>query len=95
MELREDNILVRPIEEDKVTAAGIIIPFQKNNRLKRGKVLLVGPGALNDKNIRIPLYLKPGDFVLFPWTFIGVEVIYENEKCWTMRECDVIATYEE
>jgi chaperonin GroES len=61
-----DHILIQPIEEEKTTKSGIVIPetAEKEHPIK-GRVIAVGPGKLNDKGERTTMSVKVGDVVLF------------------------------
>ena len=55
------------IERQEVTEKnGILIPIQSEDfREDIGWVRFVGPGALNDDGTHAPMFVKPGDRVLF------------------------------
>lgn len=61
-----DHILIQPIEEEKTTKSGIVIPetAEKEHPIK-GKVIAVGPGKRNDKGELVPPAVKVGQIVLF------------------------------
>lgn len=61
-----DHILIRPVEEEKTTKSGIVIPetAEKEHPVK-GKVIAVGPGKLNEKGERMPTAVQVGQVVLF------------------------------
>lgn len=61
-----DHILIQPIEEEKTTKSGIVIPdtAEKEQPVK-GKVIAVGPGKLNEKGERMPISVNVGQTVLF------------------------------
>ena len=60
-----DRVLVRRLEEETMTASGIIIPDAAKEKAQTGKVLAVGPGKLDDKGTRIPMHVKVGDTIYF------------------------------
>jgi len=67
-----DRVVVRPsgLGGEKKLASGIIIPETVNKeKLFEGEVITVGAGRVNDKGVRIPLEVAPGDKVFFkkPW----------------------------
>lgn len=67
MRVLHDNVLVRPIEEAKVSAGGILLPNAvTTTKTVRGVVEGVGDGVTNQKTGEItPLDVKEGDTVLF------------------------------
>lgn len=60
-----DRVLVRRLEEETMTASGIIIPDAAKEKAQTGKVLAVGPGKLDEKGARIPVQVKVGDVIYF------------------------------
>lgn len=63
-----DRVVVLPDEgkEEKVSAAGIIIPETVDKeKPAKGKVVAVGPGRVGDDNELIPPQVKVGQTVLF------------------------------
>jgi len=61
-----NHIFIEPIEEEKTTKSGIVIPetVDKEKPIK-GKIIAVGPGKKNEKGEIIPMSVKIGDIVLF------------------------------
>jgi chaperonin GroES len=60
-----NNVLIRPDKAGDKSPGGVLIPDVARERPQRGTVLAVGPGALNDKGVRIPPDVSEGDVVLF------------------------------
>jgi len=88
-----DRVLVRPLEADKRTAGGIIIPDTAKEKPQEGKVLAVGPGSRGDDGKIHPVAVKVGDRILFgKWS--GNEVKIDGEDLMIMRETDIIAVIE-
>jgi chaperonin GroES len=50
-----DRVLVLRLEEDDKTGGGIIIPDTAKEKPRKGKVIAVGPGKVNEKGERISL----------------------------------------
>ena len=48
-----DRLIVEALEEEEVLASGIVLPDTAKEKPQRGRVLAVGPGALNDKGERV------------------------------------------
>jgi chaperonin GroES len=59
-----DRLLVQPVEEEEMTASGIVLPDTAKEKPQKGKVLAVGDGKLEDGK-RIPLDVSEGDEVLY------------------------------
>ncbi|GAB4336028.1 MAG: co-chaperone GroES [Desulfobulbaceae bacterium] len=88
-----DRILVKRLEGEEKTAAGIIIPDTAKEKPAEGEVIAVGPGKLNDKGERIAMDVKPGDRVLFS-KYGGTDVKIEGEDYLIMREDDILGVVE-
>ena len=58
------RVVVEPIEQEEVTAGGIVLPETAKEKPQKGKVLSVGPGDRDDDGKRIPLDVQVGDTVL-------------------------------
>ena len=50
-----DRLIVEVSDEEEVLASGIVLPDTAKEKPQRGRVLAVGPGALNERGERIPL----------------------------------------
>ncbi len=60
-----DCVLVRRIEAEEKTRAGIIIPDTAKEKPMEGEILAVGPGARDEMGRIVPFDVKVGDHVLF------------------------------
>ena len=85
-----NRIVVEPIEEEEITAGGIVLPETAKEKPQKGKVLAVGPGERNDKGEYMSLEVEEGDTVLFA-KYSGTEVKYDGKKLLIMRENDILA----
>jgi chaperonin GroES len=83
------RVLIEPIEQEEVTAGGIVLPETAKEKPQQGKVLAAGPGDRNDKGERIAMDLKAGDVVLFA-KYSGTEVKIDGKKLLILRETDVL-----
>ena len=83
------RVLIDPVEQEEVTAGGIVLPETAKEKPQQGKVLAVGPGDRNDKGERIPMDVKVGDLILFA-KYSGTEVKMEGKKLLIMRESDLL-----
>jgi chaperonin GroES len=82
------RVIVEPIEQEEMTAGGIILPETAKEKPQEGNVLAVGPGDRDDK--RVPMDVKVGDKVLFA-KYSGTEIKLEGRKLLIMRESDLLA----
>ena len=88
-----DRVIVKRLEEERVSAGGIVIPDSAAEKPVQGKVVAVGKGKiLEDGNVR-PLDVKVGDKILFG-KYGGTEVKVDGDELLVMREEDVLAVIE-
>ena len=85
-----NRLVVEPIEEEEITAGGIVLPETAKEKPQKGIVLAVGPGERNDEGEYMPLEVKEGDRVLFA-KYSGTEVKYDGKKLLIMRESGILA----
>jgi chaperonin GroES len=83
------RVLIEPIEQEEVTAGGIVLPETAKEKPQQGKVLAAGPGDRNDKGERVAMDVKVGDVILFA-KYSGTEVKIEGKKLLIMRESDLL-----
>ena len=83
------RVVVEPIEQEEITAGGIVLPETAKEKPQQGKVLAAGPGDRNDKGERVAMDVKAGDVVLFA-KYSGTEVKIEGKKLLIMRESDLL-----
>jgi chaperonin GroES len=88
-----DRVIVKPIEQDEVTAGGIMLPDTAKEKPQKGKVLAVGPGSRNDSGERVAMDVKVGDVVLYA-KYGGTEIKLDGEKVLVLRESDILAIVE-
>lgn len=84
-----DRVIVSPIEPKEVVRGGIIIPDSAKEKPMQGKVVAVGPGALNKHGERLPMDVKEGDIVLYG-KYSGTEVKLDDEKYLIMHQEDIL-----
>jgi chaperonin GroES len=84
------RLIIEPIEQEEMTAGGIILPETAKEKPQEGNVLAVGPGERDDKGERIPMEVKVGDKVLFA-KYSGSEIKMDGRKLLIMRESDILA----
>lgn len=85
-----DRLIVEPIEQEEITASGIVLPETAKEKPMRGKVLAIGPGARKEDGSRSAMDVSTGDTVLYA-KYGGVEVKLENKKYLILKETDVLA----
>ncbi|HZD57980.1 MAG TPA: co-chaperone GroES [Anaerolineales bacterium] len=85
-----NRVVVEPIEEEEITASGIVLPETAKEKPQKGKVLAVGPGERNEDGERMPLDVDEGDTVLFA-KYAGTEIKMDGKKLLILRESDLLA----
>ncbi|MEW6179284.1 MAG: co-chaperone GroES [Chloroflexota bacterium] len=87
------RVVVEPIEQEEVTAGGIVLPETAKEKPQKGVILSVGPGDRDEDGKRIPMDVKEGDTVLFA-KYAGTEIKVEGKKLLILRESDLLAIVE-
>lgn len=95
MKLRplHDRVIVKRMEEERMSAGGIVIPDSATEKPSRGSVLAVGNGKILESGDKRALDIKVGDTVLFG-KYSGTEVKVDGEELLVMREEDIMAIIE-
>jgi chaperonin GroES len=88
-----DRVIVRRMEEETMSAGGIVIPDNAAEKPSRGEIIAVGDGKVTDSGEVRALTVKVGDKVLFG-KYAGNEVKVEGEELLVMREDDIVAVIE-
>ena len=88
-----DRIIVERIEEETMTAGGIIIPDSAKEKPLEGSVVAVGKGKSNEEGKVLPLDVKVGDKVLFG-KYAGTEIKIDGNEYLMMREDDILGVIE-
>jgi len=89
-----DRVIVKRMEEERLSAGGIVIPDSAAEKPIRGEVLAVGNGKILESGEKRALDVKAGDKVLFG-KYSGTEVKVEGEELLVMREEDIMAVIED
>jgi chaperonin GroES len=88
-----DRVLVRRVEEETVSAGGIVLPGSATEKPNRGEVLAAGNGKILESGEVRPMDVKVGDTVLFG-QYSGTAVKVEGEELLMMREEDIMGVIE-
>ncbi|HET8669974.1 MAG TPA: co-chaperone GroES [Candidatus Saccharimonadales bacterium] len=87
------RVIVEPIEQEEMTAGGIILPETAKEKPQEGKILAAGPGERDEDGERIPMEVQIGDKVLYA-KYSGTEVKMDGKKLLILRESDILAVIE-
>ncbi len=88
-----DRVIVKRMEEERMSAGGIVIPDSATEKPIRGEVLAVGNGKILESGEKRALDISVGDKVLFG-KYSGTEVKVDGEELLVMREEDIMAVIE-
>lgn len=85
-----DQIIVKPIMEDKSTKAAIIIPDTVSSELShKGTVVSLGSGKVLENGKKIDFIVKVGDTVIFK-KYSPTGFILNEEEYLIMVESDIL-----
>ena len=87
------RVIVEPIEQEEMTAGGIILPETAKEKPQEGKILAAGPGDRKEDGDRVPMEVQVGDRVLYA-KYSGTEVKMDGKKLLILRESDILAVIE-
>jgi chaperonin GroES len=88
-----DRVIVKPLEEKRVSPGGIVIPDSAAEKPIQGKIVAVGKGKILESGQVRPCDVKVGDKILFA-KYGGTEVKVDGQELVVMREEDVMAIIE-
>ncbi len=88
-----DNVLIKPLEMEEVTASGILLPDTAKEKPQIGEIMQVGPGQRNPEGRMLPMTVKKGQKVLYKkWG--GNEVKVGAQEWLIVEEKDIMAIVE-
>lgn len=87
------RVVVEPIEQEDITAGGIVLPETAKEKPQRGRILSAGDGDRDDHGKRIALDVQVGDVVLFA-KYAGTEIKVDGKKLLILKESDILAIVE-
>jgi chaperonin GroES len=85
-----NRVVIEPVEQEEMTAGGIVLPETAKEKPQKGSIVAVGPGDRDENGKRIPLDVKEGDTVLFA-KYSGTEFKLDGKKLLILRESDLLA----
>jgi chaperonin GroES len=85
-----DRLIVEAVEEEEMTASGIVLPDTAKEKPQRGRVLAVGPGARSESGEIIPLEVAVGDEIIYS-KYGGTDIKLGADEVLILRESDVLA----
>jgi chaperonin GroES len=85
----EDRVLVKPVEPETMTSAGLYLPESSKERPVQGKIVAVGPGKRLDNGKRGEMSVKKGDTVVYG-KYSGTEVEIKGQEHLILRESELL-----
>jgi len=85
-----DRVVVKPIERERVSKGGIVLPDTAKEKPQEGEVIAVGEGRMSDEGKRLPMDVKVGDIVIYA-KYGGTEIKIDDEEFMILRESDILA----
>jgi len=86
----EDRVLILPAASETVTAGGIVLPDNAQEKPQRGSVVAAGPGRLSKKGERLPMPVAVGDSVIYG-KFSGNNIEMNGEEYKVLRADEILA----
>ncbi len=87
-----DRVVLEPLENEKETKGGILLPTAAQEKSQLAKVVAVGSGENTDGK-QVGMQVKVGDKVLYG-KFAGTEVAIDDKKYVVVRQLDILAVIE-
>jgi chaperonin GroES len=85
-----DRLVIEPVEQEEMTASGLVLPETAKEKPQKGTILAAGPGRRDDDGKRIELDVAVGDVVLYA-KYAGTEIKVDGKKLLILKESDVLA----
>ena len=87
-----DRVVILPLESEKETKGGIILPSSAQEKSQLAIVKAIGNGEL-DEGKKSNMQVKVGDKVLYG-KYSGTEITVDDVKYVVVRQSDILAVIE-
>jgi chaperonin GroES len=87
------RVVIEPIEQEDITAGGIVLPETAKEKPQQGNILAIGPGDRDEDGKRVAMDVAVGDKVLYA-KYSGTEIKMDTKKLLIMKESDILAIVE-
>jgi chaperonin GroES len=77
-----DRVVIEPIEQEEMTASGIVLPDTAKEKPQQGLVLAIGPDVEGE--------IKVDNRVLYA-KYAGIEIKIDDKEVLILREEDILA----
>ena len=88
-----DRVVVRRLEEDALSAGGIVLPDSAAEKPSQGEILATGPGKILDNGEVRALDVSVGDKVIFG-QYGGSTVKIDGEELLILSESEIFGVLE-
>lgn len=88
-----DRVVLKQTDAEEVTASGIVLASQSQEKPMQGTVVAVGPGGMGPNGEKIEMTVKVGDTVVYT-RFGGNNVKVGEEEFVIVRQDDILAVVE-
>ena len=85
----EDRVLVKPLEQESVTSAGLYLPESSKEKPIQGTVVATGPGKVLENGTRASMSVSKGDRVVYS-KYAGTEVDIDGQEHLILRETELL-----
>ena len=86
----QDRVVIKRVEEETTTAAGIVLPGSATEKPAMGEVVAVGPGKALDNGETRPVAVNVGETVYFK-EYGGNKIKHDGEELTVLAEDDILA----
>ncbi len=87
-----DRVVLEPLENEKETKGGILLPSAAQEKSQLALVVAVGSGE-NTEGKQVGMQVKVGDKVLYG-KYSGTEITMDGKKYVVVRQLDILAVIE-
>ncbi len=89
-----DRVVVRRLEEETLTAGGIVLPDSAGEKPSQGEILAVGSGKVLDNGEVRALDVNVGDKILFG-QYGGSTVTVDGDELLILNESEIFGVLED
>lgn len=89
----EDRVVILPTDAETVSAGGIVLPDNAQEKPVHGRVVAVGPGKLSRNGERLPMPVSKGDQVIYG-KYAGNEIELDGQEFKVLRADEILAKIE-
>ncbi|MCZ6642103.1 MAG: co-chaperone GroES [Gammaproteobacteria bacterium] len=89
-----DRVVVRRLDEETLTAGGIVLPDSAQEKPSQGEILAIGSGKILDNGEVRPLDVKVGDKIIFG-QYGGSTVKIDGDELLILNESEIFGVLED